>query len=182
MTDKDLLNNPLSKILKSNVDKINSETKNQNAHDVLPTNVELKGAVSTSTAERNETDDKQSSDKEKKGMNKTRTEGTPPGETKKTVKKVFLFESLVKTMHRGEVPALLAEHLLRGIPHRGISVERICVPLIALIGNKMIKNGKVVDREMVKLLSGCRNLSSVGKIKTYDSSQHEQLLTHLSFI
>uniref|UniRef100_A0A0N5BIH9 Leucine-rich repeat domain-containing protein n=1 Tax=Strongyloides papillosus TaxID=174720 RepID=A0A0N5BIH9_STREA len=113
MSDKDLLNKQLSEIFKSNVDKINPELKSQNAHD------------------------------DKKEIKKTRTERTSLSEVKKAVKKLFSFETLVKAMHCGEVPALLAEHSLQGVPHREISVERMSAEFLWL-------NSMPAGREMLK--------------------------------
>uniref|UniRef100_A0A0N5B5W5 3',5'-cyclic-GMP phosphodiesterase n=1 Tax=Strongyloides papillosus TaxID=174720 RepID=A0A0N5B5W5_STREA len=43
---------------------------------------------------------------------------------KKIVKPLFSFEDLVKSMQRGEVHALLEKHEMKGVPHRGIEINK----------------------------------------------------------
>uniref|UniRef100_A0A0N5BUU2 Uncharacterized protein n=1 Tax=Strongyloides papillosus TaxID=174720 RepID=A0A0N5BUU2_STREA len=182
MGDEELLNSPPRELQKSNLNniRINPEQQNQEALNIPLINVEVQSTESKSISERNLSADNENFDGGKKEIVKARTEGKPSVDTKKKPKRLFSFEALVRAMYCGEVSALLAEHSLQGVPHRGISVERLCVPLIALIGNKMIKSGKVVDREMVELPTGRRILASVGKIKAYETRLHDRLVTTLT--
>uniref|UniRef100_A0A0N5BPW0 Uncharacterized protein n=1 Tax=Strongyloides papillosus TaxID=174720 RepID=A0A0N5BPW0_STREA len=124
-------------------------------------------------------DKKSPEDRFPKDGKKKNTDGKKSG-TKKQPKELFSFEDLASSMHRGEVQALLEEHKLKGVPHRGISVKQRCVPLLALIGNKQLKGGKVVDREVHDLPSGRRITTSVGRVKSYEGKLHEKLVMALS--
>uniref|UniRef100_A0A0N5CCU1 DUF4283 domain-containing protein n=1 Tax=Strongyloides papillosus TaxID=174720 RepID=A0A0N5CCU1_STREA len=100
--------------------------------------------------------------------------------TKKQPKELFSFEDLVKAMHSGEVQTLLNSYELPGIPHRGIMVKNICVPIVALLSDKEIRKGKIINREIVDLPTGRRHVANVGRIKTYESNVHDNIVTTLT--
>uniref|UniRef100_A0A0K0FZD2 DUF4283 domain-containing protein n=1 Tax=Strongyloides venezuelensis TaxID=75913 RepID=A0A0K0FZD2_STRVS len=101
-------------------------------------------------------------------------------EVKKQPKVVFSFEELIKAMYDGQVQILLANYDLQGVPHRGIMVKNMCVSLIAVLSNQEIKNGKIVDQEVVNIPSGRRLVPNVGVIKAYESNQHESMVKMLT--
>uniref|UniRef100_A0A0N5B5F7 Uncharacterized protein n=1 Tax=Strongyloides papillosus TaxID=174720 RepID=A0A0N5B5F7_STREA len=173
MGDEELLNFPPRELQKSNLNKIriNPEQQNQEALNIPLVNVGVQSTESKSISERNLSADNENFDEGKKEIVKARTEGKPSVDTKKKPKRLFSFEALVRAMYCGEVSALLAEHSLQGVSHRGISVERLCVPLIALIGNKMIKSGKVVDREMVELPTGTSKTWELIELNSFTEGQ-----------
>uniref|UniRef100_A0A0K0FSS8 Scm-like with four mbt domains 1 n=1 Tax=Strongyloides venezuelensis TaxID=75913 RepID=A0A0K0FSS8_STRVS len=113
-------------------------------------------------------------------IKKGRSDEGKSEEVKKQPKVVFSFKELIKAMYDGQVQALLANHDLQGVPHRGIMVKNMCVPLIALLSNKQIKNGKIVDREVVNIPSGRRLVPNVGVIKAYEFNQHESMVKMLT--
>uniref|UniRef100_A0A0K0FQK1 Protein kinase domain-containing protein n=1 Tax=Strongyloides venezuelensis TaxID=75913 RepID=A0A0K0FQK1_STRVS len=95
-------------------------------------------------------------------------------------KKDLTKEKLVKAMYDGQAQALLAIHNLQGVPHRGIMVKNMCVSLIAVLSNQEIKNGKIVDQEVVNIPSGRRLVPNVGVIKAYEFNQHESMVKMLT--